>query len=110
LHTSGCLTSRARELYQLIPLGGVAAYRRAFPLSSPPTPAAWIRAPNGAQGKRREVQATSRRGVACTSLLLRAGLLPAAYCGQVVEFRLSMVYYIRASRGPSCINWKETIR
>src|SRR5581483_9282623 len=39
-----------------------------------------------------------------------AGLLLAAYRGQVVEFRLSMVYYIRASRGPSCINWKETIR
>ncbi|HZO71795.1 MAG TPA: hypothetical protein VFB60_06295 [Ktedonobacteraceae bacterium] len=51
---------------------------RAFQCSSPLTPAAWVHAPNGALGKRREVQATPRRGVACTSLLLRAGLRPAS--------------------------------
>ncbi|HZO71549.1 MAG TPA: hypothetical protein VFB60_05060 [Ktedonobacteraceae bacterium] len=48
----------------------VPAKPRAFPCSSPLTPAAWVRAPNGAQGKGREVLATPRRGVASTSLPL----------------------------------------
>src|SRR5581483_311857 len=42
------------------------------------TPADGMRAPNGTQGKRREAQATPRCGVACASLLLRAGLGPAS--------------------------------
>ncbi|HLG62452.1 MAG TPA: hypothetical protein VKY19_10995 [Ktedonosporobacter sp.] len=37
-----------------------------------------IRAPFGAQGKGREVLATPRRGVASTSLPLRAGFRPAS--------------------------------
>src|SRR5581483_5485977 len=69
--------------------------RRAFQCSSPLTLAAWVRAPNGAQGKG-EVPATPRRGVAGTSPL-RAGLRPASMTRTEKPCARTAIYCIQSN-------------